>query len=472
MRPERHTPMTNDVEEEIDQEEEESEDPEEAGDDPDEVADADVVACPECDAEIEEEISRGDLITCPECNCRLEVLDTDPAHLALYVPENEKPQSDIVGRVVGERRPVTNLEDSAGTGYVGLNPVIPDLPSATAFFDSHTTDAIADASKKEDEVFQSGDSQKILRVIEPIVRNMFRKQQLISKIRNFNDHITRILKQVIDEVESGKRFMGHEMRTRLAEDIQAIYDASPARKKFHEHRDMYPDINSDTAGGYVLLPFDGRHPGHRTGGSYGLDPAAHELLDEYEHLAAQASAAVASNRGEKEIALSVSTMGEGPQRGDPEKADDAEPTDRSLDIVLTWENWWDLISADWTVRLRQPSPLTRTLQKFLKEEMDRLDEKAWQAESILMESDPERKAMLAKKYGVSARIDKLEKRGPTGEVILRGAEAAGQYGRNKELAARLGISVGQVENLWREIKALKRFPASKILERAERLKYF
>jgi alpha-aminoadipate carrier protein LysW len=509
-------------EEEIDEEEvDEGEEDEEASDDAEAASDdaeaAADVTCPECEAEIDEEIERGDLITCPECGRRLEVLDIDPAHLTLFVPENEKQQSDVSGRVVGERRPITNEDDGkypvVGTALArrsgkivrdpvhsafsgGVTPEIlirtvppepellqsslvsrkakvspPTTGSVVAFLNSHSADAIADASKKEDEIFQSGDSHKILRVIDTIVRNIFRKQQLISKVRNVNDYITRILKQVIDEVESGKRFTSNEMRTRLAEDIQVIYDASPARAKALARREAEDERTVDN-GPFAMLPEPRRRPGGRSGGTYGNDPDARELLDVYEQLAAQAIAAVASNRGEKEVSLNISTMGEGPQRGDPEKADDAEPTDRSLAIALTWENWWDLINADWTVRLRQPSPLSRTLQKFVRAEMDRLEEKAWQAESILIESDPKRKTGLAKKYGVSARIDKLEKRGPTGKVILRGAEAAGQRGRNKELAARLGISVDQVENMWREVKALKRFPASKVLERVKRPKYF
>jgi alpha-aminoadipate carrier LysW-like protein len=85
--------IDEDDEQEANEDEEVEED--EESDDPDEVADAaeaadaaraaddNDVICPECDAEIDKEIKRGDQITCPECNCKLEVLDTEPAHLIL-----------------------------------------------------------------------------------------------------------------------------------------------------------------------------------------------------------------------------------------------------------------------------------------------------------------------------------------------------------------------------------------------------
>jgi hypothetical protein len=337
---------------------------------------------------------------------------------------------------------------------------------------------VKEDADKETTILRSDDRAMIFKVVQSIVREKFKKQQRVTKIRNSLEVGDGVIEAIVKEIDLEKITTGHKLRSRIEDMIQAIYDKSPAREKFYkrlentDQTDLYPDVNAGTAGPWTMLPDWRRRPGRRGGGSYGNDPDARELLDEYEQLAAQAIAAVASNRGEKEVSLNISTMGEGPERGDPEKSDDAEPTDRSLDIVLTWGNWWDLINADWTVRLRQPSPLSRKLQKFLQEEMDRLDEKAWQAESILIESDAKRKVALAAKYGVSARIDKLEKRGPTGEVILRGAEAAGQYRRNEALSARLGISTGEVENMWREIKALKRFPASKILERVKRSKYF
>lgn len=445
--------LTNRVEEDEEEieEEEESEDPEEASDDPDgvantEAADGGGVACPECDAEIDEELSRGDLITCPECDCRLEVLDVDSAHLILYVPENERQQSDVSGRVVGERRPITNIEDDVAVSHTGLNPIVPELQGVTSFLDGHTSDAVADSVERENIALRD---HTAFRIIDSQVRNSFRKQELISKIKNPGDKINEIIEAIVRDNEAEKINTSAELRRRVQEDVQAVYDASPARAKALERLqeasfEDKPDIDLTS-----MLPRWRRHPGGGTQTSNaGLDPLIQDAIrDAYEQMGVPASG---SDRMENPRTLGFSEHPANDGRGDPEKHfPDEEQTDRSGNIKITWENWWQMLT-DWTVWLRQPCPLSRKSQKLIQTAINILDECAWQAEID------------------ERRTDKLVKRGPTGEVLLRGKEAVGLHGLNKALAEKLKITVREVEGMWREIKTLKRFPADKILERAER----
>src|ERR1700730_7736887 len=116
---------------------------------------------------------------------------------------------------------------------------------------------------RETAVLRSGDDTLIFRFLDSIVRNTFRKQELISKLRNPNDQIILLEREILEDIDAGtidlRAITGQQFRNRIEQDVANLYNATSARlRALHRRANYNPEKDPDLIS---MLPRWRRRPG-------------------------------------------------------------------------------------------------------------------------------------------------------------------------------------------------------------------